>query len=172
MPSRRDLNSPLLYRLFPEARPPPPETGREPESGSARRAPLAQHLVCLPRKDPSPAPPAPAGPRAAGCHPIFLAQGSYLLVLSRISHQKEREGEGGATGHARVPGSVRLRSRGEAGSRKTPILAFPRRLKRPREYSLLKGAPKEVRGWVSWRAGLLLRLHEAAAHGGCGRPVS
>lgn len=106
---------PPLHKLLLETRPPLPRPGANLSLGSAGRAPLAWHLTRLPRKHPSPAPRTPMGRPASGCHSIKPAEASYLRVFARLRHRKERAREGGATGHVRAPGSVRLRSRSEAG---------------------------------------------------------
>lgn len=101
---------------------------------AAGRAPLARTSLGCRRSPPGPRPQPRRVAPATGCRSIVLAQASYLRVFFRLRDRKERAGVGGATGHVRIPGSVRPRSRREAGSRKVPALSVSTELKtRPRE---------------------------------------
>lgn len=67
------------------------------------RTPLAQHSARPPQKDPRPAPRTPISNPAGGWNPIDRSQNSYLCVLSKLQHRKERAGGGGITGHGVSP---------------------------------------------------------------------
>lgn len=124
---RLDPHSRPRHRLLPEARRQPPKTRRKLAYGVGRPRSSRPARGSASTKKPQSRAPGSTEPHCRRMRPDCAGPGLYLRVFSRLRHRKERTGEGGATGHASYPGSVRLGSRGEA-SRKTPPLAFPRRL--------------------------------------------
>lgn len=127
-PSKPDPHSLPLHRLLPEARRPPLETGRKPASGVDRPRSSHPALGSASAERPQSRSPSPAGPLCRRMPPDCPRPDLLPACLLQTPPPERESGRGRGDGSRSCPGSVRLRSRGEA-SRKTPSLAFPRRLR-------------------------------------------
>lgn len=127
-PSQIDPHSLPLHRLLPKARRPPPETRQKPASRVDR--PRSSHpalgSACTER--PQSRASSPAGPPCRRMPPDCPRPGLLPARLLQTPPPERESGRGRGDGSRSCPGSVRLRSRGEA-SQKTSSLAFPRRLR-------------------------------------------
>lgn len=127
-PSKLDPHSLPLHRLLPEARRPPPETRRKPASGVDRPRSSHPALGSASAERPQACAPGPTGPPCRRMQPDCPRRGLLPARLLQTPPPERESGRGRGDGSRSCPGSVRVRSRGEA-SRMTPCLAFPRRLR-------------------------------------------